>query len=388
MKKDPRIKKEILLLRKEIDKVDNDLLNLIAERRKLSLKIIKVKSRGEKPAREAEREKEIVNRMSSLAKKKKLDVFFISGIYKEIIEDSVNLQREYLSGNKTSPVSREKISFAIQGIEGSYSYLAARKFFNSDENSLKLVSKKRFNEVFDSAENGEADYAVLPIENTTSGGINEVHDLLLNTSLQIVGEEIYRINHCLAAIKKVPLSGIKKIYAHYQAEAQCSNFIASLKNCSLEYFPDTAMSFRKIKEEKNPSIAAIAGEDAAKLYGLKILRRNIANQSGNFTRFLVLSQNPSAPPEGVPCKTSIIMSTSNKAGSLADVLIIFKRNSINLTRIISRPVAGCPWDEMFFIDFEGNSKDRKIQKILKTLETKTTFLKILGSYPICNYSYL
>ncbi len=388
MKKDPIVKKEILRIRQEIDSLDTRLLDLITKRRKLSLKIIKVKSKGAKPTREAEREKEIINRIIGIAKKRKLDVFFISGLFREIIEDSVNLQRKYLSGTYPKQVSKEALSLAIQGIEGSYSYLAALKYFNAKRESVNLISKKRFNEVFNTVEKGKADYALLPIENTTSGGINEVHDLLLNTTLYIVGEEIYRINHCLAAIKKVPLSGINKIYAHYQAEAQCSNFIASLKDCSLEYFPDTAMSFKKIRDEKNASVGAIAGEDAARIYGLKILKRNIANQTGNFTRFLVLAQEPSEPPIGVPCKTSIIISTPNKAGALADALIIFKRRNITLTRIISRPVTGSPWDEIFYIDFEGNLRDRKIKNLLNALEEKTLFLKVLGSYPVAGLKYL
>lgn len=175
---------------------------------------------------------------------------------------------------------------AIQGIEGAYSYLAANKFFTHQDANLEFVNKTRFEEVVRAVENGEADYAMLPIENTTSGGINEVYDLLLHTTLSIVGEETFHVKHCLVASEETPINKITKIYAHHQAAAQCSKFLATLPNCSIEYFADTAMSVQKVKEEANPAHAAIASEEAANLFKVKffLFSKSITSILPNLSR--------------------------------------------------------------------------------------------------------
>lgn len=377
MKKELEYSKKIASLRSSINRIDSELLNLLSERRKLSLKIIKEKKRESKPVREREREKEVLKRILILAKKKNLNKELVLKIFNEIIEDSVSFQESFIKKEEISLKPGAYCKVALQGIEGSYSSIVAKKFFGT---GIEFVSRQRFDDAFRAVEKGEADFAVLPIDNTTSGGINEVHDLLLNTSLSVIGEEYCRVNHCLAAIKKVPVKNIKKIFAHYQAEAQCSRFIAKLKGCSIEYFPDTAMSFKKIKDEKNAKYGAIAGEDAARIYGLKILRKNIANQTGNYTRFLIIAPNPVSVESRIPAKTSIIMTTPNRAGALADALSLFAKNKINLTRVESRPVQGNAWEELFFIDFEGNINNPLVKKVLKQVERKSSFMKILGCY--------
>jgi chorismate mutase/prephenate dehydratase len=273
------------------------------------------------------------------------------------------------------------ISVAIQGIEGAYSYLAANKFFAHSGKELDFVKKKRFDEVVYAVENGEADFALLPIENTTSGGINEVYDLFLHTTLSIVGEETFQVKHCIASIADIPVRQIKKIYAHYQAAAQCSKFIETLPDVSIEYFADTAMSVQKIKEENNPEHAAIASEEAANLFGVKILRKNIANQSENYTRFLIASRKPIEVDPRIPSKTSLVMATAHVPGSLVEALNIFNKHNVNLTKLESRPIMGNPWEEMFYLDFEGNIKDETVQHVLDELGIHTRFFKVLGSYP-------
>jgi len=377
MKKISSNSEKISSLRGQVNEIDSAIINLLSERRKLSLKLLHEKTKKNKPIRARDRENEILERVLKLAGEKGLDKNVAAKIFRDIIEDSVVYQEQKIKKDSPALFISKGNKIALQGIEGSYSALAAKKFFGR---KIKLVSKKRFDEVVRAVESGEADFGVLPIDNTTSGGINEVHDLLLSTDLSVVGEEYCRVNHCLAAIGDVPIDKIKKIFAHYQAEAQCSRFISSLKNCTIEYFPDTAMSFRKVKEEKNKSFGAIASEAAAKLYGLTILKKDIANQANNFTRFLVIARKEIKVSKKEPVKTSIIMTTLNKPGALADVLAIFKRNKINLTRLESRPVPGNPWEELFFIDFDGNAKDEKIAKILKQIEKKSSFFKTLGSY--------
>lgn len=174
---------------------------------------------------------------------------------------------------------------------------------------IEFISKLTFEEVVRAVETGEADYAMLPVENTTSGGINEVYDALLHTTLYIIGEEKFHVKHCLVSTEETPINRIKKIYAHVQAVAQCSKFLATLPYTKIDYYPDTAMSVQKVKEENNPENAAIASEEAAKIFGLPIIRTNIANQSENYTRFLIAARKPIEVDLRIPCKTSLVMAT-------------------------------------------------------------------------------
>lgn len=370
-------------LRKKVNKIDDELIELLAERRKLSLKIIKTKNQGKFPLREIERENEILNRAMILAGKKNLDADMVLRVFKEIIDDSINLQKKYRNSGKI--VNAEKLNVAMQGVEGSYSYLAAKKYFSKKGAEIKICSRNRFEEAAGLVESGEADYAILPIENTTSGGINEVYDLLLHTTLTIVGEEIQKITHCLASVKEVPVQKLKKIFAHYQAAAQCSLFLSTIPDCPIEYYSDTAMSFVKIKELGNPYFAAIAGEDAAELYGLKILKKNVANQKENYTRFLIVSRKPEPIIESGIVKTSLVMSISNRPGALVKVLGIFKKYNINLTKLESRPIQGNPFEEMFYLDFAGNISDKEVRSVLEEAGAHTGFLKMIGCYNACRF---
>jgi chorismate mutase/prephenate dehydratase len=375
-------------LRDKINNVDANILDLLAERKKLSIDVIKLKEHGGKPIRDRDRERELLNKLIEHGRKRGLDTHFITKVFYEIIDESVRTQQFYLHklGNySTTEIKQNTIRVAIQGIEGSYSSLATKKFFENTETEIVLITKERFEDVVKSVENEEADYAVLPVENTTSGGINEVHDLLLNTTLSIIGEEVYQVKHCLVGVEEVSLGKLTKIYAHYQAAAQCSDFIKTHTNCSIEYFADTAMSGKKIKDEGNPLFAAITSEDAAEQFELKILRRGIANQEGNFTRFLVAARKPVTVDLRIPSKTSLIMATSHTPGSLFEALSIFKKFNVNMTRLQSRPIMGNPWEEMFYLDFIGNTADPNIQKLIDELGKFTRFFKVLGCYPTIEF---
>jgi len=377
-KKIPGIEK----LRKEINDVDEKLVKLLSERRRLSKEVILTKETTQSPIRDPKREEELLRRIINTGKKVGLDSTYVSKIFYEVIEDSVRLQQKFVQTSRSERDGKKRsIKIAFQGIQGAYSYLAAKKYFSQSNLILDFVFKKRFDEVITAVENGEAELAILPIENTTSGGINEVYDLLLHTSLSIIGEEKYHVNHCLVGIKNAPYEKIKKIYAHHQAASQCSKFLESFTSVSIEYFADTAMSVQKVKEENNPTYAAIASEEAAKLFGLKILKRDIANQKENYTRFLIASRKPQPVDSRIPCKTSLIMATSQMPGSLVEALNVFRKYNVNLTKLESRPIVGNAWEEMFYLDFEGNIQNEIIQKLIDELGQYIRFMKILGSYP-------
>ncbi len=372
--------KNIKSLREAINNIDEKLVKLLAERRKLSKEVVIVKDKDGKPIRDQQRETELLNKIIAIGKKHNLDSHFLTKIFYEIIDDSVRLQQKYLQNYK--PENEAGIlRIAIQGIEGSYSHLASTQFFAHNQEELIFLNKETFNDVVEAVEKGEADYAVLPIENTTSGGINEVYDLLLHTTLSIVGEEKFQVKHCLIGTGGSSLSKLTKIFTHYQGASQCSKFIAALPNCEITFYSDTAMSVKKIVEENNPSYGAIASEEAANLFNVKILERNIANQSENYTRFLVCSRKPKDVDLRIPAKTSLVMATSHTPGSLVDALSVFQKYHVNMTKLESRPILGNPWEEMFYLDFEGNMVDPVVRKLLEELGRYTRFLKILGTYP-------
>jgi chorismate mutase/prephenate dehydratase len=367
-------------IRKKINAIDEQLLKILSERRKLSLEIVKLKNQDKSSIRDKTREKELLIKLIETGKEYGLDSHYVSKIFYEIIDDSVKLQNKFVQNQENKNELSDIITVAIQGIEGSYSYLASNQFFGSDK-EIVFRKMKTFDEVVESVEDESADYAVLPIENTTSGSINEVYDSLTSGNLSIVGEEIFPVKHCLIGLEDVPLNKIKKIYAHFQAARQCSKFLKSLPQAEIEYYEDTAKSVEKIKQEGNKEFAAIASHEAADIFNVTVLREDISNQPGNFTRFLVCSRNQIKVDERILAKTSLILATSHQAGSLVQVLSVFKDFGINMTKLESRPIIGNPWEEMFYLDFQGNTQSEKIKELLDEVGKHSRYLKVLGCYP-------
>ncbi|MCB0730033.1 MAG: bifunctional 3-deoxy-7-phosphoheptulonate synthase/chorismate mutase [Ignavibacteriae bacterium] len=367
-------------IREKINNVDSEILKLLANRRKLSEDVINTKVESDKPIRDTDRETELLSSIISKGKEIGLDSHYVSKIFYDIIDDSVRLQQNHFRSSFFDN-GTNVIRVAIQGIEGSYSSMAAHKFFAHFNKEIIFISKDRFDEVAEEVEAGRADFAMLPIENTTSGGINEVYDLLLHTTLSIVGEEKFQVKHCLVGTENSTIGKLEVIFAHYQAAAQCNKFLATLPDAKIQYFADTALSGKKIKEEGNSEYGAIASEEAAKLFNLKILQREIANQPENYTRFLVCSRKPQEIDSRIPTKTSLVMATAHTAGSLLSALTVFSKYDVNMEKLESRPIIGNPWEEMFYLDFAGNIKDENIQSLLDELGLHTRFLKVLGCYP-------
>ena len=266
-----------------------------------------------------------------------------------------------------------KVSF--QGERGAYSESAALSFFGP---SIELKPCRELSEVFKSVEGGEADYGVVPIENSIEGSVNQTYDLFLIHNLKVCGEIVIRIVHCLIANPQTELKSVKTVYSHPQALAQCRKFLEKL-GCKLISEFDTAGSVKMIKEEKMLDAAAIASERAAEIYNMKILAKGIEDNPNNYTRFFVLSKHDS-PPTGND-KTSIIFSVKHIPGALYKALEEFAIRGINLTKIESRPTKQRPWEYNFYLDFEGHRSDKKCREALESLKKKSTFLKILGSYP-------
>ncbi len=367
-------------VREDIDVVDRQLLALLAHRRRLAKSIIDLKDIGNVPVRDPHRENLILNRLIAEGKTSGLDAHFVSTVFERIIDDSIRLQQEHLHARAAHGDHPEVIRVAVQGIRGAYSYGAAQAFFSKYSERLAILECTSFADAFRSVEDGKADYAVVPIENTTSGSINEVYDLLLHTRLSIVGEEKLAINHCLMATAATSLAELHTIVSHPQALQQCGEFLRSLP-CRIESFSDTASAARRVKEDDDPRQAAIASETAAETYGLTILKRDITNTSENFTRFIVAARQAQTVTTRVPCKTSLVMATAQTPGALVEALMIFKDNDLNMTKLESRPMHDNPWEEMFYVDCAGNLSDDAFKTAVEQLARVTRFVKILGCYP-------
>ena len=237
-------------------------------------------------------------------------------------------------------------------------------------------------QVVNTIEDGEADYGLLPVENTTAGSINEVYDLLSCAQVSIVGEEVLRVEHCLLALDEAVLANIRQVYSHPQALVECMKYVSKLPNCQAMPYADSAMAVKKVRDERDASLAAIGSEEAGRLYGLKVLRRNIEDQQNNYTRYLIIAKRASVVDSRIPCKTSLIMATSHEEGSLMKALSLLHEYKINLTKLESRPIPSMPFQYLFYIDFEGNTAEKRISEALEKLRSATTSLKVLGSYPM------
>lgn len=230
-------------------------------------------------------------------------------------------------------------------------------------------------------ETGQADYAVLPIENTSSGSINDVYDLLQHTALSIVGELTNPINHCVLVATDTSLEQIETVYSHPQPFQQCSHFINRFPHWKIEYCESTAAAMEKVAALNSPRAAALGSEAGGQLYQLQMLEHDLANQSQNITRFIVLARKPIDVTEQVPAKTTLIMATGQQSGALVEALLVLRDNGIVMTKLESRPINGNPWEEMFYLDVQANLRSDAMQKALKGLAPITRSLKVLGCYP-------
>ncbi|MCW7763865.1 bifunctional chorismate mutase/prephenate dehydratase [Photorhabdus luminescens] len=370
----------LLKIRKKVSELDLKLLILLAERRQLAFDIAQTKLQDNRPIRDKDRERELLDVLIRKGKKYGLDGFYISRLFQMIIEDSVLTQQALLQQHlNQTPQDSARIAFL--GPRGSYSHIAARQYAARHFNQLIECSCHKFQDIFSLVETGQADYGMLPIENTSSGSINDVYDLLQHTNLSIVGEITIPIDHCLLVATETTLSEIKTVYSHPQPFQQCSQYINQFSHWKIEYCESTAAAMQKVAEQNSPEIAALGSEAGGALYQLQVLEQNLANQSHNITRFIIVARQPIEVAEQVPAKTTFIMATGQQAGALVDALMALKKHNIIMSKLESRPINGNPWEEMFYIDVQANIRSINMQHVLKALAKITHSLKVLGCYP-------
>ncbi|QKJ47525.1 bifunctional chorismate mutase/prephenate dehydratase [Proteus vulgaris] len=373
-------KLDLSAIRDKITMLDSELLTLLANRRQLSADVAQFKLNTHRPIRDKNRERELLDLLIEKGKNVGLDGFYISRIFQMIIEDSVLTQQAILQQHLNA-TPNESARIAYLEPKGSYSHIAARQYAARHFDSFVDCTCQKFDDIFTLVDTGQADYGLLPIENTSSGAINDVYDLLQTTSISIVGEIRIPINHALLTSVDSSTEELQTIYSHPQPFQQCSHYLNQYPNWKIEYCESTAAAMEKVALAQSPLVAAIGSEAGGSLYGLKPLANNLANQQINVTRFIVIARKAIDVSEQVPAKTTFLMATGQQAGALVDALMILKKYDIIMTKLESRPINGTPWEEMFYIDVQANLRDINMQKALHDLSQTTRSLKVLGCYP-------
>ncbi len=349
------MEKHLDKIRKMIDQIDRDIIKLLNRRMELSVRSRNLKETIADP----EREKEVfsnVTRMSRLLATGE----FSRKLYREIMDESKRIQNE--------PIK----TIGFQGEHGAYSEVAALQY----DPSLIPIPCVEFAEVFEAISGKEIDYGIVPVENSLEGAITPVIDLLLETDLKIKGEISLPIRHCLLTLPETKYYDIKIVASHPQALMQCRNFIAK-HELRTHPFYDTAGAARVLSERHFPSAGVLASELCAELYGLEIIKEDLADHPSNTTRFVVLAREPDTEPGN---KCSITFSIKHESGTLFHILKIFSDAGINLTRIESRPVRDDSHEYAFLLDFEGNARDEAVAASIEQLRAIALTFKFLGCY--------
>jgi chorismate mutase / prephenate dehydratase len=353
--------RELKAARDRIDELDREIQSRISERARIAQEIARIKQKlggnGDhyRPAREAEVLRKVVERNEG-----PLPNEAIGRLMREIMSACLSLE---------SP-----LTVAYLGPEGTYTQAAVYKHFGHFVTARPLTA---IDEIFREVEAGNADYGVVPVENSTEGVVSHTLDLFVGSTLKVCGEVALPVHHHLLSQASSP-GAVKRVYGHAQSLAQCRKWLdGKLPNVVRVAVASNAEGARLAAAE--PDAAAIAGKAAAELYGLATLAANIEDEPDNTTRFLVIGRQ-SVPPTGCDM-TSLLLSVHNRPGALHDLLTPFAEAGVNLTRIESRPSRRAKWDYNFFVDIEGHVDDARVQAVLERIQAEVPFFKVLGSYP-------
>ena len=369
-------------LRTQIDAVDEQIVDLYERRMDICRQVAEVKIETGKKVFDRDREKEKIAKVKSLTHTD-FNKTGIGELFEQIMSMSRKLQYQLLTEKGTigrlpfigvDSLGDDRVRVVFQGAEGAYSQAAMHQYFGDAVNSFPVDT---FRDACCAIEEGSADFAVLPIENSTAGIVNEIYDLLVEFENYIVGEQIIKIEHCLLGVPGGRIEDIRTVYSHPQSLMQSARFLSEhdWKQISL---PNNAFAARKVAEEKDPSQAAIAGEYAGRVYGLEVLKKPVNQSDTNSTRFIIITNQKIFRKDAK--KVSICFEIPHESGSLYHMLSHFIYNNLNMTKIESRPIEGRNWEYRFFIDFDGNLADSAVKNALRGLRDEARNMKILGNY--------
>ena len=375
--------RDLLEIRDEIDELDDKIVELYERRMQLTTEVAEYKIETGKQIFDKERED---SKLHTLEEKTHTDITRkgVRELFEQIMAMSRKNQYQLLTAHgvnfdceftqvKGLDYSNARIVF--QGLEGAYSQEAMEQFFGENCDSFHVDTWK---DAMEAIRTGNADYAVLPIENSSAGIVSENYDLLVEYDNYIVGEQIIRINHALLGLADAQESDITKIYSHKQSLMQCSDFLEAHKEWEKFSLSNNAVAAKKVKEDGRVDQAAIASAKNAEIYGLKVLKNSIQNNKNNSTRFIVVTGKKIYTPQAN--RISICFEVNHESGALYQALSHFIYNDINMINIQSRPIQNKNWEYRFFVDFEGTFSDNAVRNALRGLKEETISFKILGTY--------
>lgn len=374
---------DLLELRGKLDGIDEQIVKLYEERMEICSQVADYKIKTGKKVLDREREEEKLRKVCALTHNE-LNAHGVQELFEQIMSASRKLQYSKLAeqgaGGKLPFIGVDKLDtesarVVFQGAEGAYSQMAMLQYFGSSVNSFHVDT---FRDAMGAIEEGSADYAVLPIENSTAGIVNEIYDLLVEYENYIVGEQIIKIEHCLMGLPGSDMAQIKTVYSHPQSLMQSARYLNAHDNWRQISMQNNAFAARKVSEDKDFSQAAIASEQAAKIYGLDILERGVNQSDTNSTRFIIVTNQKIFLKDAG--KVSLCLEVAHESGSLYHMLSHIIYNNLNMTKIESRPIEGRNWEYRFFIDFEGNLADTAVKNALRGLREEARMMKILGNY--------
>jgi chorismate mutase/prephenate dehydratase len=366
---------DLSTLRDRIDAVDRQIIALIAERLRIVEDVAVAKLEAASPFRDREREERLLLQLREHATDAGLDPHQIERLYRVVMDMSVAHQEATVRNRPDAP-----LRIAYQGVEGSYSHLAAQRRYGARPGGALLAGHDTFRAAADAVIHGTADLALLPIENTTAGSINETYDLLADGSLTITGEVVSAIEHCLLALPGVTLAELRVVISHPQALAQCHAFFARHSELVARPEVDTAGSARRVADAGDRTLGAIASASAATRYGLAIVARGIQSAVGNATRFVEVGLRPAPVADDAPAKTSLVLALADRPGALGEVLMRFAARGLSLTKLESRPIPSAPFTYRFYADVLGHAASASFQLALDDIRPLTTALHVLGTY--------
>lgn len=378
---------ELEQYRQEIDRIDGELVQLFLERMAVTGKVGEYKQRAGIPVLDAGREKQVIAAKTALTDDpaRKADV---AALYEEIMAISRRQQRKLVREGAEEPgyaayaaalaARREPVAaprVVYQGEPGCYSEEAAVGFFGPEVSSRGLAW---FPDVFAALERGEADYAVLPVENSSTGSIRQVYDLLAQYNYYVVGECQVKVEHCLMALPGAALEDIQAVYSHEQGLMQCERYLDAHWGWRRVPTLDTAGSAKQVAESGDRTAAAICSRRAAQIYGLHILAEGVNYNAMNHTRFVVVSPVLELRPGRN--KISTVFRLPHQSGSLHEILTVFAVQGLNLLKIESRPIPGRGWEYLFFLDFTGDLAAPEMDGVLHGLGQLAAEFRILGNF--------
>lgn len=370
-------------LRDEIDQIDRQMVELFEKRMEICGQVAEYKINTGKKVFDQEREQSKLDTLKGLAHSS-FNRHGVSELFQQIMAMSRKLQYQLLEqqGVKgrldftcVERLEKENVRVVYQGLEGAYAHQAALEYFGRDVNCFHV---ERWRDAMEAIREGSADYAVLPLENSTAGIVNDNYDLLNEYSNYIVGEEVVLIDHVLMGLPGADISSIQTVYSHPQALMQCSRFLDEHREWTQMSVGNTAVAVRGVKDSGDLSKAAIGSRQAADYYGMKILEEGICHGKQNSTRFIIVTNQKIFEKDAK--KISICFEIPHTSGSLYNILSHFIYNDLNMNKIESRPIPERQWEYHFFVDFEGNLNDSAVKNALRGIQEETANFKILGNY--------